>query len=279
MLPWNHIQYVSAGSCSEFDFNSWHAALKSHSGSKCWWLFWAWFQLLTCCSEITSSMWVLVIVLNLISIANMLLWNHIQLVSAGGCSEFDFNFWHAALKSHPESECWWLFWAWFQLLTCCSEITSREWVLVVVLSLISIVNMLFWNYIQLVGVGGCSEFDFNCWHAALKSHQRVSAGGCSELDFNSWHATLELLPICMPLFSFIYLLKYHCIERWLASRHLWWFTIMYTQYLLSFLFYYFINRNFIYRHLLWQPLQVWLTFFFLFDLWFLMLYDQQSSFV
>jgi hypothetical protein len=167
MLLSNCFQYVSASGSSELDFNCWHATLKSYSESEFWWLFWAWSHLLTCCSQFASSMWVPVVVLSLILTADMSLSNHIQYVSASDCSELDFNCWHTTLKLLPGSKPLWLLWAWFHLLICYSQIASREWVPVVVLSLISIADIL--NHIQRVGPGDCSEHDFNCWHAALKS--------------------------------------------------------------------------------------------------------------
>jgi hypothetical protein len=79
-----------------------------------------------------------------------------------------------------------MFWAWFQLLTCHCEIPYRMWVLVNVLSLISVANMPLWNCIQRVSASWCSELDFDCWHTNVASH---SESEC-RLIFWAWFQLL-----------------------------------------------------------------------------------------
>ena len=141
---------------------------KSHPACELLCAFWAPFQLLTCCHEIPSRLWVAVFLLGSTSIADMLPWNPIQAVSCCVPPGLHFNCWHAALKSHPVCELL-CAWAPFQLLTCWYEIFSRLWVTMFLLGSISIADILLLNPIQGVSCHVPSLFHLNYWHITIPS--------------------------------------------------------------------------------------------------------------
>jgi len=130
-------------------------------------------QLVGCCGpsgliadmyEIASRKWVAVRLLGSIWIADMLIWNLIQLVSHSVLSGLHFNCWHATINfiQNVRSVC--------------------------TLGSILIADILPWNPIQEVSNCMPSGLDLNCWHATMKSHP-----GC-ELSA-SW-APFQLLICC-----------------------------------------------------------------------------------
>jgi len=126
-----------------------------------------------------SREWVPVDVLGLISMADMPLWNPIQLCECQLCSELDFNGWHASVKSHSGCECQLMFW-----------------------TLISMADMPLWNPIQVVSASWCSGLNFNGWHATVKSHPESE---CYELSLTNF----SLFPYSLTLLSYLYLISPH----------------------------------------------------------------------
>ncbi len=186
----------------------WHAAMKSHPASEFLCVLWAWFDLLTCRYEIPSRLWVSVCFVCLIWFADILTCCHkipsrlwvavcfvsliwfadmlppIQIVSCCVLWELDLiSCWHVAIKSHPASD-FCALWAWFDLLTCCYEIPSREWVAVCFVSLIWFADMSPWNHIQIVSCCVLCELDLISDMLPWNPIQRVSCSAPTGLYLN-----------------------------------------------------------------------------------------------
>ena len=159
--------------------------------------------------KIISRMWVTVHLLSLICIADMPLWNPIQPVSCCAHPELNLRCWYATMKSHPESELLYTFWAQFALLICHYEISSRQWVFVHLLSSICITDMPLWNPIQFVSCCAPSELNLCCWYATMKFYPgsellctfwaQFALLICHyEISSRKWVAVQLLSPICIP---------------------------------------------------------------------------------
>ena len=123
--------------------NCWHALMKSHPGGVLLCTSWALFELLICFHEILSSQWV-VCLLHSIWIANILLWNPIQLVSCLPPGLYlNLTFHHIIL--------------------------FRMWVAVCLLVSFWISDMSLWNSMQTVSCCISPGLYPNCWHATITS--------------------------------------------------------------------------------------------------------------
>ena len=160
------------------------------------------FELVTYSYKILSRMWVAMHFLGSIWISDVFSWNSIQIVSCCAPPGLHLNYWHICMKSYPESELLCIFWAPFEMLTCLYDILSRMWVAVPLLGLLLafffneiisslwvtvhllgsvwIMDLLSWNYIQIVSCCAPSGLYLNHWHASMKSHP------ASELIWSFW---------------------------------------------------------------------------------------------
>jgi len=170
MQPWNLIQWVSCCVPPGPNLNGWHAAMKFHPACELPCAPWAQFEWLTCSYEISSSLWVALCLLGSIWMADMQLWNPIQVVSCCVSLGLNLNGWHAAMKFHPACELPCASWNQFEWLTCSHEIPSSGWVAVCLLGSIWMADMQPWNSIQAVSCCVPPGLNLNCWHTAMKFH-------------------------------------------------------------------------------------------------------------
>ena len=137
---------------------------------------WAPCELLTCCHEIPSSLWVAVCLLGSIWIADMLPWNPIQLVSCCVPPGLHLDCWCAAMKSHPAGELLCASWASFELLTCP------------------------WNSIQDVSCCVPPGLYLICWHIAMISLP-ASELLCTFWVLYCWHTIIIIISsLCLSSF-------------------------------------------------------------------------------
>ena len=147
--------------------------MKSHLGCGLLCISWAPLELLTCLYEIPSRLWVAVHLLGFLWIADMLLWNPIQVVSC--CAPLGLP---------------------FELLTCFNETPSRMWVTVHFLSSLWIADMLLWNPIQHVSCCASLGLPFNHWYAPIKSHPACELLCISWPSSESLTCSYESYPAC-----------------------------------------------------------------------------------